>query len=709
MSVVIVPIDASQVPDQDRRQQRVKVAVQTRAGVRSQVVSVEGGKSEVKLEVEPGQAATIALGPDNVSDADLFYKQTLTVNIPAKQLGDRAFTLPPIVITPWWWRIWYRWCQTFTITGQVKDASGNPVPGAQVRAFDVNFFWWWSSVSQVGPAAITDANGNFTITFVHCCGWWPWWWWRLRQWRLDPDLINKIQPVLKVNPALRFAQPSPDLSIRFSELNPQPLPPRSRLATPVAAAAKLDPSTLPQLQEKLLSVLPAVPELERLRIWPWYPWYPWFNCDVNVIFQVTQNCGGGQTNVIVDENIFQTRWDIPTNLNVTLVANQNACSIPPGDPQPEGDCFVFTSVCGEGPGIPVTDIGGNAGLPSTVLDGFADPGGLDQPFAEGVTLFGLFGTSAQADYYQIQYTPHGANSWAPVPDAALRDMTRGYFDSTQLFPNQWFYPSFPVQHFNTVSGPVSVYESRQHYETSNPPPNWGSALSGRAWFLNADIVASLATNGNFSDGAYDFRVVGYTLLGNGDLQVSNGGNPLPGCGGANQNNNVVLYFDNRVLGAPIPGSVHVNTTEPDCGISSVTIGGNPVLPCGSQPLGPNEALDIAFSVSDPDGHLDYYTLNVYWGQGNVVDLLGLVDGVTNTLTTSFGHQVGPNYADAVAQGATRPVWNGGPMALHIANAAQVFPETCCYLIELTVYKRNIVSCGSPLYYNQMTYSFTVTV
>ena len=50
MSVVIVPIDASQVPDQDRKQQRVKVAVQTRAGVRSQVVSVEGGKSEVKLE-----------------------------------------------------------------------------------------------------------------------------------------------------------------------------------------------------------------------------------------------------------------------------------------------------------------------------------------------------------------------------------------------------------------------------------------------------------------------------------------------------------------------------------------------------------------------------------------------------------------------------------------------------------------------------------
>jgi len=708
MSVVIVPIDASQIPEQDRKQQRIKIAVQTRAGIRSQVVSIEGGKSEVKVEVEQGQSATIAIGPQNVSDHDIFHKQTLTATVAATQSGEgRAITVPPFIITPWWWRIWLYWCRTFTIQGQVKDPSGNPVPGAQVKAFDVNFFWWWSSVSQVGPAAVTDANGNFTISFVHCCGWWPWWWWDLQRWRVDPVLVNKIQPVLKLNPGVRFPHPTPDLSLNFTELNPQPLPPRSRVALP--AAGKLSPATLPAVQERILNALPHVPELERLRIWPWYPWYPWFNCDVNVIFQVTQNCGGGQTNIIVDENVLQTRWDIPVNYSVTLIANQNACSIPPPNPQPEGDCFVFTSVCGEGPGIPVTSIGGNAGLPSTVLDGFANPGSADQPFAEGVTLYGLFGSGAQADYYQIQYKPHTSGSWAPVPDAALQDMTRGYFDSTQPFPNQWFYPPFPVKHFNTAGGPVSVYESRQHYEASNPPPNWGSALSGRAWFLNPDIIAALSTAGNFADGAYDFRVVGYTALNNGDLQVSNAGNPLPGCGGANQNNDVVLFFDNRVLGAPIPGSVHVNTTEPDCGISSVTIGGSQVLPCGSQPLGANQPLDIAFSVSDPDGHLDYYTLNVYWGEGNVVDLLGLVDGVTNTLTTSFGNQPGPAYADAVAQGATRPVWKGGPMALHIANAAQVFPQTCCYLVELTVYKRNIVSCGAPLYYNQMTYSFTVTM
>lgn len=40
-----------------------------------------------------------------------------------------------------------------------------------------------------------------------------------------------------------------------------------------------------------------------------------------------------------------------------------------------------------------------------------------------------------------------------------------------------------------------------------------------------------------------------------------------------------------------------------------------------------------------------------------------------------------------------------------------FHETCCYLIELTVWKRNIVNCvvDSLTYYNQSHYSFTVTV
>jgi hypothetical protein len=33
----------------------------------------------------------------------------------------------------------------------------------------------------------------------------------------------------------------------------------------------------------------------------------WLDCTPDIIFRVTQNCGGGQNKVIVNENIFQAR------------------------------------------------------------------------------------------------------------------------------------------------------------------------------------------------------------------------------------------------------------------------------------------------------------------------------------------------------------------------------------------------------------------
>jgi hypothetical protein len=97
-----------------------------------------------------------------------------------------------------------------------------------VTASDVDWFWWWSSTTQVGTA-VTDATGYFTIEFTWCCGWLPWYWWELRNWRLDRTLVEKIGPVLALNPNLRVSSPSSKLSLVFSELNPQPLPPRSPL------------------------------------------------------------------------------------------------------------------------------------------------------------------------------------------------------------------------------------------------------------------------------------------------------------------------------------------------------------------------------------------------------------------------------------------------------------------------------------------------
>ena len=120
-------------------------------------------------------------------------------------------------------------------------------------------------------------------------------------------------------------------------------------------------------------------------------WYPWYDCAPNIIFKVRQNCGGSQNNVIVDENIFQTRWDIPTNLDVTLTANLNACCIPGNPPPPEGNCILMTEVCQ----IPVTEIGGNSSAAAAPI-GFADPNDRDRPFSETVVLYGQFGTTAVA-------------------------------------------------------------------------------------------------------------------------------------------------------------------------------------------------------------------------------------------------------------------------------------------------------------------------
>ena len=227
MAALVIPLDASQIPDGERKEQRVRVGALIRGKIVSEVVTLERGKAEVKLNVDNKQPITVAVGPESASDEDLFHLETLTSTVTAAQWADRAtLTLPPYVITPAWWRLWLRWCRIFTITGRVVCPDGTPVPGAEVRAYDVDFFWWWSSIAQVNGSAITDAAGHFTIKFKWCCGWWPWWWWRLKKWRVDPDLLGKIRPVVTLNPRIPIPEPDPIPRWDIATLNPQPLPPK---------------------------------------------------------------------------------------------------------------------------------------------------------------------------------------------------------------------------------------------------------------------------------------------------------------------------------------------------------------------------------------------------------------------------------------------------------------------------------------------------
>ena len=721
MSKLVIPIDVSQVKDSDRGQQKVRVAAKIGEKVVSQVVSVKSGKAEVTLDVDARQPMTLAIGPDNVSDQELFNFQTLTTGVnPAQWANKPTLKLPTFIVTPQWWVLWLGWCRVFTITGRVTCPDGSPVPGAEVRAFDVDFFWWWLSSSQVGPTVVTDANGHFTIKFTWCCGWWPWWWWQLRRWSLEPLLIDKIRPVLKLRPELKFKEPTPEVSFDIAGLAsvippvpiiPQPgITPSIPIPPPIKAlATRVDPTTIPSLRERLNTVLPPVPELERLRIWPWWPWTPWLDCAPDIIFRVTQNCGGGQDKVIVNENLFQARWDIPTSTNVTLVANDQACCLPQNDPDPVGPCALITGVCGD-PGFISGTIGGNSAHPGGP-DGYQDPGGRDRPFSEGISIWGQLGTDPQTAYYEIEYKPHaaGPGAWASVPPAALSGFTRGYFDSSpgHVWPNQWFYPGFPL----VPLGTKLVYESRHHYEQMHPlalPSSWGNVANGRVWFLNVNELAQIQTAGNFVDGAYDFRVRGYRALASGAPDPADPGVVLAGCGGHAENNLIVLRIDNRIVGPGVPGNVHIDTTEPDCGINFVKLGNTVVQACGAEkllphPPNPQTPLEIDYFCSDPDGHLDSYELKVLWGAGSERSLFTF--GASPT--SAGADHPGPDYSNVPV--AARPVWKGGHMKLIIPDASQVFPITCCYLIQLTVWKRNIVNCSSPVYYNRVHHSFTVTV
>jgi len=103
---LIVPLDASSIED-FKPDQRVKVAVQDRTGaLHSQLVELDAaghGRATFTFAAHPGTVLVI-LGPHNASDQDLTRLQTITVNVPARQWGERPeLTLSAIRIAPYYW------------------------------------------------------------------------------------------------------------------------------------------------------------------------------------------------------------------------------------------------------------------------------------------------------------------------------------------------------------------------------------------------------------------------------------------------------------------------------------------------------------------------------------------------------------------------------------------------------------------------------
>jgi hypothetical protein len=680
-----VPLDASAVDDL-KSDMPVKVVLVggNNAVLASDTVKLDEkgyGTANLSLNKAPS-ALQILVGPGDASDEDLLHLQTISRSVsPRALLGE--LRIPPIAISAYYWLWWRRWCRTFVIRGRVVCPDGSPVPGATVCAFDVDWWWWWWSTQQVG-CATTDASGAFTIRFRWCCGWWPWWWWRLRYWQLEPRLVERITPLLErlPRPLRPIPSPRPDLAL-FDALTATDGVARA------AGGADVDLARLPALRDKLLARLPGAPELDQLRIWPWAPWQPWWDCTPDIIFRVTQACRGVEQ-IIVSETVWDTRWNVPTALDVTLVSTVEACCVHE-PPPPEGNCIVISSVCSN----LVNAVGGNPGALAAPV-GYLNPGAIatsgDRPYAGAVTISGLFGDTANVDYYEFEWATLPVGPWNAMPPPAAGGFSRVFWGPAL--------PAGPVNFhgvgftFQVVGGRL-VIESREHFEANNDPGSWGLT---RFWVANRDLLMQWLTATNFADGTYYLRLVGYALVAPnvlGPPQV------LPLCD-TEDDNGLALTLDNAT-----------SALEPAADIVDVRINGASAGPCSNVDATGGGVLEVDFVAYDVDRHLAYYSLIATYGKNLAVDLLGAAGATLTPVAlgaTPAADFVGPDYGAARTQGAVAPHWRAGGLRLTIPDLRNAFPETCCYQLELRVYKRTVVSCDYDYTPNKLSYySLTVVV
>lgn len=671
-------------------------------------VQLEEGKGVATLEFE-GQPDTTGLfaGPARATPEELVKTQTITENVSADRWAEtKEVKLEPIRIPAYYWEWWYRWCREFVIRGKLVCPDGSPVPGAEVCAKDVDAWFYWSSTEEVG-CDITDENGLFEIEFRWCCGFWPWWWWQNRAWRPDQKLLDRVGTAVERDPDLTFgsAGTQPTLKVFDDLLADRPF-------TADQPLADIDPNQLEQLRSQLVEQLPDAPELRQLHVWPWTPWLPWWDCTPDIIFEATQD-----GDVVLNEDIGDTRWNISTSENVTLIANEEAlCRDDCQDPPCEGgECLLVTKVCGS----PIDKVGGNLGAPSSPA-GYQNPGSPaagtsahngDRPFGGTVKLHRNVGTLENVDY--LEFEVFDGSTWDPVDPDAVEDFNRKFFDKTT-----WDTDNQPFK-FTTIDGHY-VVETREHYE-ANSGYTWDCSGCDRFWIKHRNLLVPIDSEA-FADGTHRFRVVGWDEASGSDKLTNR--RELQLCGDDEQRDvEVVLTFDNRSKDLSHPhrcgsGSVHTCVTEPDTNIIAVQIDGEEVDEdeegeCPTVEPKDKGTLQIDFLVSDdadPTGHLSHYTLNATYGRSKKINLLAKATSLEPLPPGSSPPPYpGPTYGEALNQGASRPNWEGGRYRLEVP-VEEAFPKPCCYQLELRAYKRTIVNCnGGHPHRNRSEYSIGYSV
>jgi len=675
-----VPLDLSEIAD-TAKGERVKVVARAADGtIDSAVVKVAGATASATLKFrdKPG-AVTVAVGPTTADDAQILDADTVGLQVPSRYWEDvTKVSLSPIAVGLWHWGWWKRWCREITVTGRLVCPDGRPVPGATVTAYDIDSFFIWSSKQAVGSQT-TGADGTFTMTFTWCCGAYPWWWWfRVRPWVLDPRIAGRVHDALQKVGDVPLATPTPQPSLAVFEPLLGKADSENAVTLRRGALSELEPKDIEAARERLVKVLPE--RVSGLDIWPWVPWSPWRDCRPDLVFSATQDCGDGVT-VVLDEDVTATRWDVPDQVSVTLVASSEACCLPGGDD--ESDCLIVDSVCSN----PMQHVAGNTGAPvgtPAAVEGYLVTSvdnvdqSLDIPFGGTVPVSQNPSDLVGVDFYALEHSANGG-AWVPMPSGACPAFIRRWM----LFPGA----TTGTESFAPIPvGPWSVYETRRHHEDTTYG-DW-SPGGGRFWLsTNYDLLCPISSS-NLVDGRHDVRVVKFTETSPGQFSAPE---PVISCDGRTQAG-FVLVIDNRTVTAlghdpahNCGGGVHLCTTEPDTHILEVRVDGQVVGPCDTISAS-DGTVEIDVLAHDPDGHLAEFALSSHFGVSGSVDLVAA--GVVTSLDPG---PAASTYAGALAAGAVRPVWAGGRFRITV-SASVAFPVPCCYLLRLVARKRTIESC-----------------
>ena len=196
----------------------------------------------------------------------------------------------------------------------------------------------------------------------------------------------------------------------------------------------------------------------------------------------------------MNETIWQVRWDIPTALDVTLAANDQACCIPPSNDCGAGDCVVLTDACS----VLASDIGGNPSCPVASPIGYANPGVVhptgDRPFAGEVLISGTAECMSGVHYYAFEVSSDKV-TYVPVDPATCGTITRTYIQSQSAH----------------VPASQLCSSANRRVRGLRISTHWEGINGVKLWLFWRDLLLTWLTPGSYADGTYYLRLIGGSL------------------------------------------------------------------------------------------------------------------------------------------------------------------------------------------------------